>query len=108
MLFRSLNGSKILSYGAPNSIELQYIKRAFNDIVNTVKKNLPKAIFSLGSERATRITSLPILDLKTEYGKETKQVAGVILGKYDFSYNDAKKQKQAIYNALNLPDPYGN
>jgi len=102
---------KVLRPGAKSSLELQYSKRAMNDVIETARKYLGSFIVKSQDDfnfkkRLEAISKLTLLDVNTEYGAGTKTVAQVILGRTDFTYQRVKAQKTAFYKRLGLPNPY--
>jgi len=102
---------KVLRPGAKSSLELQYSKRAMNDVIETARKYLGSFVVKSQDDfnfkkRLEAISKLTLLDVNTEYGAGTKTVAQVILGRTDFTYQRVKAQKTAFYKRLGLPNPY--
>lgn len=106
-----LDSNKVLRPGFPASTELKYSKIAFNSIIDAARKNKGSVNplfpdFQEWKKRVERVAGLTLLDINTKYGKGTEDVAKVILGATDFTYNRVKDQKIAFFKKLGLPNPY--
>jgi len=106
-----LDPGKVLRPGAKSGLELQYSKRAMNDVIETARKYLGSFVVKSQDDfnfkkRLEAISKLTLLDVNTEYGKGTESVAKVILGRTDFTYQRVKAQKIAFYKRLGLANPY--
>lgn len=99
--------TKVLRLNSTPSEELKLSKQAFNSQIEMARrrKNDPKLSINT-RKRLDTISKLPLLDLNTKFGKETEEVAKVILGSKTFTYNGVKLQKIEMWKSLGLPNPY--
>ena len=99
--------TKVLRKGSPASTELKYSKMAFNSEIEMARsKQNDHTLSSSTRSRLAAIAALPLLDTSTKFGDETEKVAKVILGAKTFSYNGVKNQKNNMWIALGLGNPY--
>jgi hypothetical protein len=103
------DGSKVLRLNAPPSEELKMSKIAFNSQIEMARQRKSNSNLSpVTRKRLDTISKLTLLDTNTKFGKETENVAQIILGSKTFTYNGVKNQKIKMWESLGLKNPYSN
>ena len=103
------DGSKVLRLNAPPGEELKMSKKAFNSQIEMARQRKSNSNLSPATrQRLDTISKLTLLDTDTKFGKETENVAQIILGSKTFTYNGVKNQKIKMWESLGLKNPYSN
>ena len=84
-------------------------KIAFNSQIEMARQRKSNTNLSPATrKRLDTISKLTLLDTNTKFGKETENVAQIILGSKTFTYNGVKNQKIKMWESLGLKNPYSN